>query len=73
MFVIEKESIAGVGRSGLVEEQEELIPGRAALEEAEQQLQQPAKLQHTQIQATKKKPIKKQSVIRRHIRKRAEI
>ncbi|TNN55676.1 hypothetical protein EYF80_034111 [Liparis tanakae] len=37
--------VAGVGAAGLEEEQEELVPGRAGLEEAEQQLQQPAQLQ----------------------------
>lgn len=47
VLVIEQESVAGVGRPGLKEEQEELVPGRTALKKAEYQLQQPTQLQHT--------------------------
>lgn len=35
VLVIEQESVAGVGRPGLKEEQEELVPGRTALEKTE--------------------------------------
>lgn len=35
VFVIEQESVAGVGCPGFKEEQEELVPGRAALKKAE--------------------------------------
>lgn len=52
VLVVEQESVAGVGRSGLKEEQEELVPGRTALEKAKQQLQHPTQLQHTQITTT---------------------
>lgn len=47
VFVIEQEGVAGVGCPGLVQQQEELVFGRTALEKAEQQLQQATQLQHT--------------------------
>lgn len=47
MFVIEQQSVDGVGLPGLKEEQEELVPGWTGLKKAEQQLQQPTQLQHT--------------------------
>ncbi len=50
VLVIEQESVAGVGRPGLKEEQEELVPGRTALKKAEYQLQKPTQLQRTQPQ-----------------------
>lgn len=48
MLVVEQEGVAGVGRPGLKEQEEELVPGWTGLKKAEQQLQQPAQLQHTQ-------------------------
>lgn len=35
VLVIEQQSVAGVGRPGLKEEQEELVPGRTALKKAD--------------------------------------
>lgn len=46
VLVVEQQRVARVGGAGFEEEQEELVPGRAALQEAEQQLQQATQLQH---------------------------
>lgn len=45
VLVVEQQGVARVGGAGFEEEQEELVPGRAALQEAEQQLQQATQLQ----------------------------
>lgn len=45
VLVVEQQGVARVGGAGFEEEQEELVPGRAALKEAEQQLQQATQLQ----------------------------
>lgn len=44
MLAVEQESVAGVGRPGLKEEQEELVLGWTALQKAEEQLQQSTQL-----------------------------
>lgn len=45
VLVVEQQGVARVGGAGFEEEQEELVPGWAALKEAEQQLQQATQLQ----------------------------
>lgn len=52
VFVIEEESIAGVSRRGFKEKQEELVFGWAALQKAQQQLQQSTQLQNKRPQFT---------------------
>lgn len=46
VLVVEQQCVARVGGAGFEEEQEKLVPCWAALQEAEQQLQQATQLQH---------------------------
>lgn len=46
VFVVEQQGVAGVGRSGFKQQQEELVTWRAGLQQSQQQLQYPTQLQH---------------------------
>jgi len=48
VFVVEQQGVAGVGGSRFKQQQEELVPRRAGLQQSQQQLQDPTQLQqHT--------------------------
>lgn len=52
VFVVEQQCIAGVSCSRFEQQQEELVPRRAGLQQSQQQLQDPTQLQHSTVAET---------------------